>query len=132
MEAQLTYGVKQTQPGKKGYWKKTGPGLRAQLADSWIEYYNTALTTDIIKEYLLDIFFTRVDESDRKVVAMTGTLGSMMFHDMLAAEASSFFTMDTNYIERIGSNPRHLSYGAQFTHKLTIVPCTGNSTRKAA
>lgn len=116
MEAQMTYGRKQTQPGHKGYWKKTGPGLREQLADSWIEYYNSTLTTDLLKEYLLDIFFSRVDEQDRKVTAMTGTLGSMMFHDMLASEASSFLTVDSHFIERKGSSPRHLSFGAQFTH----------------
>lgn len=40
----------------------------------------------------------------------------MMFHDMLAAEAASFLTVDTNFIEKLSSNPRHLSYGAQFTH----------------
>lgn len=122
MEAQLMYGRKQTQPGHKQYWKKTGPGLREQLADSWIEYYNTALTTDIMKEYLLDIFFSREDEMDRKVVAWTGTLGSIMFHDMLAADASSFFTVDTHFVRENTSGPnygskfRHLSFGAQFTH----------------
>jgi len=41
-----------------------------------------------------------------------------MFHDMLAAEASSFFTMDTHFIERYnaGLSGRHLSFGAQFRH----------------
>lgn len=117
MEAQMTYGVKQTQPNHKGYWKKTGPGLRSQMADSWIEYYTT-LTTDIKKEYLLDIFFSRVDEQDRAVVSMTGTLGSILFHDMLAADASSFFTLDQHFIRehKDGSKGRHLSFGAQFTH----------------
>lgn len=115
MEAQMTYGVKQTQPGHKDYWKKTGPGLRPQLADSWIEYYTT-LTTDLKKEYLLDIFFSRVDEQDRKVAAMTGTLGSILFHDMLAADASSFFTMDTHFITKAqGGAANHLAFGAQFT-----------------
>jgi hypothetical protein len=116
MEAQMHYGRKQTKPGPNDYWKKTGPGLRQQLADSWIDYYNGALTVNRIKDYLLSIFFSREDEQNRKVVAMTGTLGSMIFHDLLASEASSFFTMDTNFISQVSKNPRHLSFGAQFTH----------------
>jgi len=116
MEAQSWYGKKQTKAAADGYWIKTGPGVREQLKDSWIEYYNGALTVNRIKDYLMDIFLSRVNEQDRKVVAMTGTLGSMMFHDMLAAESSSFLTVDSNFTERLSSNPRHLSYGAQFTH----------------
>jgi len=116
MEAQLWYGRKQTKPGHKDYWIKTGSGLREQLADSWIEYYNSVLTVNRLKDYLMDIFFTREDEPNRKVVAMTGTLGSIMFHDMLAVEASSFLTVDTNFTQQLSSNPRHLSFGAQFTH----------------
>lgn len=75
MEAQMIYGKKETRPADNGYWIKTGPGLREQLRDSWTEYYSTPLTVEILKDYLLDIFFSRVNEADRKVVAMTGTLG---------------------------------------------------------
>lgn len=62
----------------------------------------------------MDIFFSREDENNRKVTLMTGTMGSIMFHDLLASSASSFLTLDTHYIS--GNDPRHLSYGAQFTH----------------
>jgi hypothetical protein len=123
MEAQAWYGTKQTQAGPDGYWIKTGPGIREQLKDSHIEYYNGALTENKLKDYLMDIFFSRTDEADRKVVAVTGTLGSMMFHDMLAAAASSFFTLDTHFIDRYnaGLAGRHLSYGAQFRHYLLLL-----------
>lgn len=80
MEAQYWYGKRQTKAGHKGYWIKTGPGLREQMRDGWIEYYNGALTVERLKNYLMDIFFSREDEQNRKVVAMTGTLGSIMFH----------------------------------------------------
>lgn len=116
MEAAMIYGKKETKPGDNGYWIKTGPGLREQLRDSWVEYYSTPLTTEILKDYLLDIFFSRTNESDRKVTAMTGTLGSLMFHDMLAAEASAFFTIDSHFIQKASTGPSHLSFGAQFTH----------------
>lgn len=116
MEAAMWYGKRQTKPGHKGYWIKTGSGLREQLKDSWLEYYNGALTVERMKNYLMDIFFSREDESNRKVVAMTGTLGSIMFHDMLASEASGFLTVDTHWTQKLSENPRHLSFGAQFTH----------------
>ena len=119
MEAQAWYGKKQTKPGNNDYWVKTGPGIREQLKDSWIEYYNGALTVNRIKDYLLDIFFSRVNEADRKTVAVTGTLGAFMFHDLLAAEASSFLTVDTNFTTKrtdpslAGRN--ELMFGAQYT-----------------
>jgi hypothetical protein len=117
MEAQLTYGKRSTQPGPDKYWTKTGPGMREQLKDGWIEYYNGPLTVNRIKDYLMDIFFTRENETSRKVVAMTGTLGSLLFHDALVAVANGFLTVDTHFIEKIASpvETPHLAYGAQFT-----------------
>lgn len=114
MEAQWWYGEKYTGNGPDGYIKRQAPGLRQLLKDGWIEYYNGPLTEQMLKEYLMDIFFSREDENNRKVTLMTGTMGSLMFHDLLASSASSFLTMDTHYIT--GTDPRHLSYGAQFTH----------------
>jgi hypothetical protein len=114
MEAQWWYGEKYTGNGPDGYIKRQAPGLRQLLKDGWVEYYNGPLTEQMLKEYLMDIFFSREDENNRKVTLMTGTMGSIMFHDLLASSASSFLTVDTHYIS--GSDPRQLSYGAQFTH----------------
>lgn len=89
------------------------------LQDSWIEYYNGPLTVTKLKDYLMDIFFTRTDETNRKVTAMTGTLGSLLFHDALAAVANGFLTIDTHFIQKTGGvagvETPHLAYGAQFT-----------------
>lgn len=115
MEAQAVYGVRQTRPGNDAYWKKTGPGVREILRDSWIEYINGPLTVTRLKDYLLNIFFSRVDEQNRNTVAVTGTLGSLQFHEMLAAEAASLFTLDTHFISEVQKNPKQLAYGAQFT-----------------
>jgi hypothetical protein len=115
MEAQWWFGEKFTGNGSDGYIKRQAPGLRQLLRDGWIEYYNGPLTEQMLKEYLMDIFFSREDENNRKVTLMTGTMGSIMFHDLLAASASSFLTVDTHYVEKMGDR-RHLSYGAQFTH----------------
>jgi len=127
IEAQLVYGKKQTQAGPDGYWVKTGPGLRQQLKDSWIQYYSGPLSVTDLKDYLLDIFITRKDENQRKTVAMSGTLGAQLFHDSLVRLTSGYLTVDTNFINKIASDTStpHLAYGAQFTryngpHGMTI------------
>lgn len=118
MNAQLIYGKKQTQEGHNGYWIKTGAGLREIYKEGHTYVYNSPLTENTLKDYLMSIFFARENEENRAVVAMTGTLGSLMFHDLLAASASSFFTMDTHFIREFnaGRVGHHLSYGSQFSH----------------
>lgn len=116
-EAQALLGKRSVaKDEKKGsYWKRTGPGLREQLKDGFTQAYGSALTEDFIKEYLLDIFFARNDEGNRMTTGMVGQEGSMQFHDLLAAKAKGFLTLDTHYIQN-ANKPRHLSYGAQFSH----------------
>jgi hypothetical protein len=116
MEVQSILGKKQTKPAGDRYWIKTGPGVREQLKDSWLEYYNGALTVNRMKDYLMDILVTRTDEVDRKMIGISGTVGAFAFHDMLANEYSGYLTVDTNFTEKIKNSPRHLSFGAQFTH----------------
>ena len=116
IEAQSWYGKKQTKQGPDGYWVKTGAGVREQMRDGHTEFYNGPLTTTRIKDYLLDIFFAREDEQNRSITALTGTLGSVMFHDMLATEAASFLQVDTHFTTKIKDKPRHLSFGAQYKH----------------
>lgn len=101
-----------------GRMKKTGPGIRQQLRDGQTQYYNGALTESMLYDYLDAIFFSRVSQGQRKITAMTGSMGAIAFHNLLATSASSFLTVDTNYIERVrrGESGRHLSYGAQFVH----------------
>jgi hypothetical protein len=119
IEAQLTYGTKSTiaETANK-YVKRTGPGLRQQLSDGWIEYYSGALTTKRFQDYLMSIHHTRTNEGDRDTIGMTGTLGGFLFHQMLQGEARSFFTLDTNYVQKIanssGSSTQALSFGAEF------------------
>lgn len=116
MEAQYVYGKKQTRAhDRTGYWVKTGPGTREQLKDSWLEYINSPITVSRLKDFLLGIAFSRIDEGERRFTLETGTLGSLLFHDALAAEASSFLTVDSNFTER-HPDRRHLSFGAQYTH----------------
>lgn len=127
IEAAMVYGKRSTQPGPDGYWKKTGPGMRQQLKDGWIQYFNGPLSISNLKDYLLDIFVTRKNENERRTVAMTGTLGAQLFHDALVAMSNGYLTVDTNWINRISSpvETPHLAFGAQFTryngpHGVTI------------
>lgn len=65
----------------------------------------------------MDIFFTREDETNRAVTGMTGTLGSVLFHEAIASLSNGFLFVDTYYIDKIASNTTtpHLAFGAQFT-----------------
>lgn len=116
-EYALWLGQKYTSNDENGYVKRMGPGLRQQLADGWIKKYSGGLTEKMLQEYLMDIFFSRLSQGDRKVRVMTGTGGSLMFHDLLAAAAGSFLTVDTHYVKSTPSGPtsNNLQYGAQFT-----------------
>lgn len=117
IEVQLLYGKRSTQPGPDKYWQKTGPGLREQLASSWVDVYSGPLTASMLQDYLMNIFFARTDEDERSVTAMTGTLGSILFHNAMVALANGFLTVDSHWIQR-ANNPDSsvpgLAVGAQF------------------
>ena len=119
MEAQLWLGKKQTRPADQTsvYWKKTGPGVREQLKDGWIQRYSSSLSTKLLQEYLMTISHTRIDEAHREFAAASGQLGSYLFHNILASEARSLLSMDTNWIERKGMRNKtpEMAYGVQFT-----------------
>lgn len=116
-EVAMIYGKKETRAAKDGYTIKTGSGIREQMKDGWGEYYSMPLTTNRLLDHFMNIFFTRKDEGDRKVVGMTGTYGALFFHRMLAADAKSILTVDSHYIDSIGNKngTPELAYGAQFT-----------------
>lgn len=115
IETALMYGKKSTRESYyNGYTKRTGSGLREQLKDGWNLYYGGSLTTTMLTDFLMNIFFARKDENSRKVTLHTGTMGSTIFHRMLANEARSLLTLDTNFIRSNGtqSGTPALQYGA--------------------
>lgn len=117
-EVALVYGKRMTKPGKGGYWIKTGPGMREQMKDGNVERYSGNLTESRLKNFLLDIFFARNDRRNRKVRVMTGTMGSVMFHEMLASSASGFLQpTENNFIKPAGTGvtANDLQFGGQFT-----------------
>lgn len=135
INAQLIYGVKGTQQSVHSkYHTRTGPGTRAQLRDSWQEYYNGPLPVSLVKDFLLDISVTRNSESERMFTGLTGTIGANIWHDALVAISNGFLTVDTNFVKPTSSayTKSALQFGAQFTRyigpvgldvQLAIEPC---------
>lgn len=110
-ERGLWYGRSQSSvAGANGRIARTGPGVQELLEDSHVHYYNT-LTEKLIREYLLDIFFGRVDMSNRNIVAYTGEYGMLAFHQAMMNASAPFLTVDSKFISGSGSN---LEFGGQF------------------
>ena len=96
--------------GANGRAARTGPGVQELLKDSHIHVYNN-LTEKLIREYLLDIFFGRVDMNNRNIVAYTGEYGMLAFHQAMSNASAPFLTVDSKFITGEGSN---LAFGGQF------------------
>ena len=110
-ERGLWYGQAQSSvAGANGRIARTGPGVQELLEDSHVHFYNT-LTEKLIREYLLDIFFGRVDMSNRNIVAYTGEYGMLAFHQAMMNASAPFLTVDSKFIGGSGSN---LEFGGQF------------------
>lgn len=78
MEWALVYGEKSTLKGPDGYWQKTGPGVRQQLKDSWIQYLNGPITVNLLQDFLLNIFFGRTDEANRGITMINYPLSRVI------------------------------------------------------
>lgn len=97
--------------------KRTAPGLRQLSLDGHIFFHNGSLTAQELKDFVMDIWFSREDENMRKLTIDTGTGGSDLFHVLLANEANAFLTVDSNFVKQYnGAASRHLSFGARFVH----------------
>lgn len=66
--------------GANGRPVRMGPGIQEQLEDSHVHRY-THLTTKLIEEYLMDIFYSRVKPGKgRQIKGFTGEFGMLQFH----------------------------------------------------
>lgn len=94
----------------------TGAGIEQIMESGHLHYYNK-LTTKLIQEYLMDIFYNRVGFNSRHVVAYTGEYGALALHRALDNEANKFLTIDTTIInDAAGSefNNNAKEFGRQF------------------
>lgn len=103
-------------PDTTGRPVRTGAGIEQLMESSHLHYYNK-LTTKLVQEYLMDIFYNRVGFNSRHVVAYTGEYGAYALHKALEDDASKFLTLDTSIInDAAGSefNQNAKEFGRQF------------------
>lgn len=106
-----------TTPDTTGRPVRTGAGIEQLMESGHLHYYNK-LTTKLIQEYLMDIFYNREGFNSRHVVAYTGEYGALALHRALDNEANKFLTIDTSIInDAAGSefNANAKEFGRQFT-----------------
>jgi hypothetical protein len=104
--------------------RKVAPGWRQLVKDGHFKKHNGTLTLSELREYIMEIFLTRRDFSDRRIVLTSGEAGIDFFHRLIAEEASQFSYIDTNFLrartDGQGYHENELEYGSQFTKlKLT-------------
>lgn len=61
-----------------------------------------------MRDYLMDIFFSREAIENRSITGMTGEVGLLAFHNAVANVAAPFLTLDTHFIrdgKSIGATP---------------------------
>ena len=104
--------------GANGRPVRSGPGIQQQLEDSHIHRYSH-LTTKLIEEYLMDIFYSRVKPGKgRRIKGFTGEYGMLMFHRAVQdwMNKSGFIKNFEIFSNKVGS-PYHtnaLEGGFQF------------------
>lgn len=84
----------------------SGPGVQEQLEDSHQHFYSV-LTAQLIEEYLMDIFYSRIKPgSSRKIKGFTGEYGMIQFHRAIMrwAEKKGFIqVVDQLFIDKTKS-----------------------------
>lgn len=96
----------------------SGPGIQEQLEDSHVYRYSH-LTSTLIEEYLMDIFYSRVKPgSGRRVKAFTGEYGMLIFHRAIQdwMNKSGFIKNVEVFTDKVSSqyNANALVAGYQF------------------
>jgi len=102
-----------------GRQAKSGPGIEELMESSHLHYYNK-LTTKLLEEYLMDIFYGRVGFKSRYIVGYTGEWGARNVDEALrdsAFQRVQIVSNDEKFIKTTTSefNTNALQYGVQFT-----------------
>lgn len=84
----------------------SGPGVQEQLEDSHIYKYSH-LTSTLVEEYLMDIFYGRVKPGKgRQIKAFTGEYGMLIFHRAIqdwAAKKGFIQVVDQYIVDKVSS-----------------------------
>ena len=105
-EKQLMYqrSTDQVIDESTGYMVNQGPGLQEIFEDGYREYYNK-FSIDLVRDFLQDIFFGRVDYSNRHVVMWTGEIGLRMFDEAINQITQGYFAdMKDYFIKESGKS----------------------------
>lgn len=98
---------------------KVAPGWRQIVRDGHYKQHAGDMTLSELYEYIAEIFLTRRDHADRRIVLSAGEAGVEFLHRLIAAEASLFQYIDTMFLQKRtdpqGYHDNELEYGAQFT-----------------
>lgn len=131
--AEVEYWMQWYREVERGYWYsrsaetvidsngrpvRMGPGIQEQLEDSHVHRYSH-LTTRLIEEYLMDVFYGRVKPGKgRQVKGFTGEFGMLQFHRAIQdwQNKSGFIKNVEVYTNKVQSdlNPNALEAGYQF------------------
>lgn len=97
--------------GESGYSIRTPYGFKQQLEWGNNETYNT-FSMKLLREFLMDIFFGRVNMENRNVTLLTGEYGFMLFDQAVKQEANNFIFPADKVLSGSGMN---MGFGYQFT-----------------
>lgn len=99
-----------TMMGNNGLPVYEGAGIRQQISAANKRYY-TELTTEILREFLIDLSYNVSPESSRDFVAFTGEFGFAEFDKALQANAKQWTLVDSKFVTGSGQD---LVLGGQF------------------
>lgn len=103
--------------GANGRPVQSGAGIFELLEDGHNHRYSV-LSAKLIKEFLMDIFYNRVQFAKRKLTVFTGEYGMLQFHDVVTKELkdSGFIVPVDVFLNKTSSpmSSNSLSFGYQF------------------
>ena len=102
--------------------RRVAPGVRELFKDGHYLVHSGNITLSQLEEWYLGIAHTRIDETDRKLTLITGSLGRILFDKMISIVHQGVFgsniVLDANKFTREASsrpNGNEIAYGFQWT-----------------
>ena len=117
-EMNMEFGhLEKTVDSESGRTMKVAAGWKQIARDGHFKIHNGSLTLSELYEYIAEIYLTRREHSDRRIVLSSGEAGVEFLHRLIAAEASQFQYIDTLFTQKRtdpqGYHENELEYGEQ-------------------
>ncbi len=91
-----------------GYPILTGPGFQELLEDGNQYYYNK-FTIQLVKDFLMDIFFNKVPYNERNIVMWTGEVGLNLFDEAIGQITQGMFKDMTDFFVKVDAGGNGIS-----------------------